>query len=136
MEAKWRIESPCSGRSANVRSLHFPLDIVGEVQVHLNDEAILVTAEHDAILVDLPRRQLGLGALRSSGRRAHREKVLQRMQATLQLADLTVHFRLMGRIVGRLGTGARPGVLSWVLGVRPLEIRPAEVLSLITALWR
>lgn len=115
-----------------MRSLHLPLDIVGEVQASLDDAAVLVTAEHDTIVVDLPRRWIGLRTLGRSGRRAHREEVLQRMQATLQLVDLTVHFRLMGRIVARLGTGARPGVWSWVLGVRPLEIRPAGVLSAIT----
>jgi hypothetical protein len=119
-----------------VRSLQLPLDIVGEVQASLNDDAVLVTAEHDTILVDLPRRRIGLRTLRRSGRRAHREEVLQRMQATLQLADLTVHFRLMGKIVARLGTRARPGVWSWVLGVRPLEIRPTGVLSVITTLRR
>ena len=116
--------------------LKLPLDIVGEVQARLNDDAILVTAERDTILVDLPRRRLGLRALRRSGGRAHREEVLRGMQATLQLADLTVHFRLMGRIVARLGAGTRPGVLSWVLGVRPLQIRPAGLLSLITPLRR
>ena len=58
------------------------------------------------------------------------------MQAALQLAALAVHFRLMGRIVARMGTGARPGVWSWVLGVRPLEIRPAGMLSLIAPLLR
>ena len=136
MENQWCVESPRSRRSIDVRSLQLPLDIVGEVQASLNGAAILVSAEHDTILVDLPRRWIGLRTLRRSGRRAHREEMLQRMQAALQLAALAVHFRLMGRIVGRLGTGARPGVLSWVLGVRPLEIRPAEVLSLITALWR
>ena len=119
-----------------MRSLHLPLDIVGEVQASLNDAAVLVTAEHDTILVDLPKWQIGLIALRRSGRRADREEVLQRMQATLQLADLTVYFRLMGKIVARLGTEARPGVWSWVLGVRPLEIKPAGVLSVITTLRR
>src|SRR5215207_3161272 len=136
MEVQWCAESPRSRRSTDVRSLHLPLDIVGEVQASLNDAAVLVTAEHDTILVDLPKWQIGLIALRRSGRRADREEVLQRMQATLQLADLTVHFRLMGKIVARLGTEARPGVWSWVLGVRPLEIKPAGVLSVITTLRR
>ena len=54
----------------------------------------------------------------------------------LQLVDLTVHFRLMGRIIARLGAKAHPGLLSWALGVRPLEIRPVGVLFLITTLWR
>jgi hypothetical protein len=119
-----------------VRSLQLPLDIVGEVQASLNGAAILVSAEHDTILVDLPRRWIGLRTLRRSGRRAHREEMLQRMQAALQLAALAVHFRLMGRIVARMGTGARPGVWSWVLGVRPLEIRPAGMLSVIAPLLR
>ena len=61
---------------------------------------------------------------------------LQRVHAMLQLADLTVQFRLMGRIVARLGAKAHPGLLSWALGVRPLQIRPAGVLSLIAASWR
>ena len=54
----------------------------------------------------------------------------------LQLADLTVHVRLMGRIVARLGAKARPGLLSWALGVRPLQIIPSAVLGLIRAAWR
>ena len=85
-----------------MRSLQLPLDIVGEVQASLNGAAILVSAEHDTILVDLPRRWIGLRTLRRSGRRAHREEMLQRMQAALQLAALAVHFRLMGRIVARI----------------------------------
>jgi hypothetical protein len=36
------------------------LDIVGEVQASLNDAAVQVTAEHDTIMVDLPKRQIGL----------------------------------------------------------------------------
>ena len=62
--------------------------------------------------------------------------MLQRLDAMLQRADLSVRFRLMGRIVARLGAKAHPGLLSWALGVRPLEIRPVGVLLLIRALWR
>jgi hypothetical protein len=119
-----------------VRRLRIALDIAGEVQALLDDEAILITAAYDTILVDLPRLRLGLTAFRTWGRRAQRETTLQRVHTMLQLADLTVRFRLMGRIVARLGAKAHPGLLSRALGVRPLEIRPVGVLSLITALWR
>ena len=54
----------------------------------------------------------------------------------LQLVDVTVHFRLMGTIIARLGAKAHPGLLSWALGVRPLEVRAVGVLFLITTLWR
>ena len=119
-----------------MRRLEIALDLVGELHAVLNDNAVLITAAHDTILVDLPERRLGLTALRGAGRRAQREKILHRVHAALQLVDLTVNFRLMGRIVARLGAKAHPGLLSWALGVRPLEIRPVGVLFLITTLWR
>ena len=112
------------------------LDVAGEVRAVLRGDAVLITAAHDTILVDLPKWRLGFTTWRSSGRRARREKALQRVHATLQLADLTVQFRLMGRVVARLGARAHPGLLSWALGVRPLQLRPVGVLSLITASWR
>jgi hypothetical protein len=119
-----------------VRRLQIALDLVGELRAVLNDDAVLITAAHDTILVDLPKRRLGLATLRRSGRRAQREKTLHRVHIALQLVDLTVHFRLMGRIIARLGAKAHPGLLSWALGVRPLEIRPVGILLLITTLWR
>ena len=112
------------------------LEVSGEVQAALGSDTVVINAAHDTILVDLPRWRVGLTTWRRSGRRAQREKALQRVHAMLQLADLTVQFRLMGRIVARLGAKAHPGLLSWALGVRPLQIRPAGVLSLIAASWR
>ena len=112
------------------------LEVAGEVQAALGRDTVVINAAHDTILVDLPRWRVGLTTWRTSGRRAQREKALKRVHAMLQLADLTVQFRLMGRIVARLGAKARPGLLSWALGVRPLQIRPFGVLSLITTSWR
>jgi hypothetical protein len=112
------------------------LDVAGEVQAALGSDTVVIKAAHNTILVDLPRWRVGLTTLRRSGRRAQREEVLQGVHATLQLADLTVQFRLMGRIVARLGAKAHPGLLSWALGVRPLQIRPSAVVGLITAAWR
>jgi len=115
---------------------HFPLDIAGKLQAVLGHDTFLLTGAGDTILVDLPRWRLGLTTLRRSGGRAQREKALQRVHRALELADLTVHFRLRKRDVARLGARARPGLLSRALGVRPLEIRPIEMLAVITAWWR
>jgi len=119
-----------------VRLRPIALDVVGTLQAALGSDAVVIEAAHDTILVDLPEWRVGVATWRRSGRRAQREKTLQRVHALLQLADLTVQFRLMGRIVARMGAKARPGLLSWALGVRPLQIRPAGVLSLISASWR
>jgi hypothetical protein len=112
------------------------LDVVGEVQAALGNDTVVINAARDTILVDLPGWRVGLTPWRRSGRRVQREKALRRAHAMLQLADLTVHVRLMGRIVARLGAKARPGLLSWALGVRPLQIIPSAVLGLIRAAWR
>ena len=112
------------------------LDVAGEVRAVLREDIVLITAAHDTILVDLPKWRLGFATWRSSGRRAQREKALECVHATLQRADLTVQFRLTGRNVARLGAKAHPGLLSWALGVRPLQIRPSAVVGLITAAWR
>ena len=112
------------------------LDVAGEVKADLSDDTVLITAAHDTILVDLPRWRVGFASWRTSGKRAQREKSLGRVHATLQRTDLTVHFQLTGRNVARLGAKAHPGLLSWALGVRPLQIRPFAVLRLITASWR
>jgi hypothetical protein len=119
-----------------VRPRPIALDVAGEVKAAFRDDTVLITAAQDTILVDLPRWRAGLATWRSSGRRAQRERALRRLHATLQRADLTVHVRLTGRNVARLGAKARPGLLSWALGVRPLQIRPAAVLALMTASWR
>ena len=112
------------------------LDVVGEVKAVLRDDTVLITAARDTILIDLPRWRLGFVSWRQSGKRAQREKALGRVHATLQHTDLTVDFQLTGRNVARLGAKAHPGLLSWVLGVRPLQIRPFAVLRLITTSWR
>jgi hypothetical protein len=112
------------------------LDVVGEVRAAVGGDTVAIKAAHDTILVDLPRWRWPATWWRRSGRRPQRERALRRVHALLRRADLTVHVRLMGRIVARLGAGARPGLLSWALGVRPLQVRPAGLLSLIAAPWR
>jgi hypothetical protein len=112
------------------------LDVVGEVTALLDDQAITITAQHDTILVDLPTKRPRWATSRRAGRRTERETRLRRVGAMLEFTGLTVQFRFMGTTVASLGAGAHPGWLSWIVGVRPMEVRPSAVLPLLRAALR
>ena len=113
------------------------LDVVGEVTALLNGQTVTITAQHDTILVDLPTIRPRWAAWRRAGRRTDRETRLRRLGAILEFSGLTVQFRFAGTTVANLGAQAHPGWLSWILGVRPLEVRSSAVLPLVrTALTR
>ena len=113
------------------------LDVVGEVTALLEDQTVTITARHDAIVVDLPTvRPPWAAAWRRVGRRTNRETRLRRVSAMLEFTGLTVQFRLAGTTVANLGAKAHPGWLSWILGVRPMEVSPSAVLPLIRAALR
>jgi hypothetical protein len=134
VEIQWLVESAGARRDAGVRSRPIALEVVGELSALLNGDTVVITAEHSTILVDLPKLRTGLVAWRTVGRRAQQGITMQRVVATLEFTDLTVQFRLAGRTVARLGAEAHPGWLSWLLGVRPLEIKPSGVVALVRAL--
>lgn len=119
-----------------MKSPRAALDVVGEVRAFWDGEPVRITAQHDVILVDLPKLRPGRAAWRQAGRRVQRQKTMRRVHAALQLTDLSLHFQLAGKTVARLGADAHPGWLSWALGVRPLEVRLSGMLSVIPALFR
>jgi hypothetical protein len=99
-----------------VRSRPIALEIVGELSALLNQDIVVITAEHNTILVDLPKLRTGLVVWRTVGKRAQQGITMQRVVATLEFTDLTVHFRLAGRTVARLGAEAHPGLAVLVAG--------------------
>ena len=119
-----------------MRSLQLPLAVAGKVQAVVADQAILVTARENTVTVDLPNLRAGMVALRGAGGRKQRAKTLIRAGAALQFTDLNVEFRLAGGAMALLGADARPGLLSRLLGLAPLEIRLSAMVSLVRALWR
>jgi hypothetical protein len=86
--------------------------------------------------VDLPDLRAGRDVLRSSGERRQRAVALARIDKALRLADLTAIIRLGGRTVARLGRDARPGLLSRLLRIAPLEVRVSDLIVVLKAMWR
>ena len=113
-----------------------PLDVAGEVQVLVADQTVRVTAIKNTITVDIPTLRVGMVALRGVGRRKQRATMISRLGAALHFADLSVQFRVAGGTIATLGAGARPGLLSRLLGVAPLQITWSGVGSLLRSLWR
>lgn len=111
--------------------LQVPLDIVGEVQAIIAEETVQITASTDTITVDVPSVRVVLLALRSLGRRKQRSNRISRADAALQATWQSVRFRIAGSTVAMLGFAARPGILSRLLGVAPLEIRLSGLLVLL-----
>ncbi len=113
-----------------------PLDVAGEVQVLVADQTVRVTAIKNTITVDIPTLRVGMVALRGVGRRKQRATMISSLGAALHFADLSVQFRVAGGTIATLGAGARPGLLSRLLGVAPLQITWSGVGSLLRSLWR
>ncbi len=112
-----------------------PLDIVGEIRAIRANETVLVTADHDTITVDLPRLGVITGKVKGGGTRAWRLNAMHKIDGGLKRANLRLRFLLADRIIARLGTDARPGPISRLLGKlfgwAPLEIRPAILVALL-----
>ena len=116
--------------------LQIPLEIVGEVHAAVADETVLITASSDTITVDIPSLRVGLLALRGVGRGKQRSETISRANVVLQLTALSVQFRMAGGTVAILGSVARPGAVSRVLGLAPLDIRLSGLFSLLRSLWQ
>jgi hypothetical protein len=136
MEGQRRAEGPSARGSPSVVLLRLPLDIVGEVQAAVAQETVLITGRKDTITVDIPRLRVGLLGLRAAGGREQRSKILSRADAALQVASLSVRFRMAGGTVAMLGSAARPGLLSRLLGLAPLEVRLSGLVFVLRSYWR
>ena len=113
-----------------------PLNVEGDVEALIAGHTVLVRAEGNVIEIDLPGVRAGMVALRGTGWRRQRKSVISQVSAALRLADLTVQVRLAGGTIARLGAGARPGVLSRLLGLAPVEVRLSGALAILRSFWR
>jgi hypothetical protein len=105
-----------------------PLDIFARLEVLVAGNDILVRADDGLIIIELPDLRAGRALLKMGPVRYERVKLIERMQAKLAGSDLRMEFRVTGRMIARLGIGVRPGIASWLFGLRPLEIRPLQML--------
>jgi hypothetical protein len=116
--------------------LQTPLDIFGELQAEVGGDKVLITAEMDSITVAVPNLRVLLTATRSAGPRKLRRHALSQAQRALDATSLNVHFQIGGGTVAALGPTARPGWLSRLLGVAPLQLKLSGLWYVLRTLWR
>jgi hypothetical protein len=112
------------------------VDVKGEIRAVHGHDLILLTASRDTVTIDVPHLRLRalLKTVKTLGGKARRVKALGGVSTALHATDLSVHFRLAQKTVAKVGADAHPGPLSRlvgrVVGVAPLEIRPAIIAAL------
>ena len=110
-----------------------PFALSARLVLSLEDDDFLVYATDEKLIVDIPSWRAGLTVLRLQRLRGGWGQFLSQAQRWMPVADFAVQFRLAGHVVARLGPDTRPGIVSWLFGLGPLEVRP---LKLVRSLWR
>ncbi|GEM_PF-2548967 len=100
-----------------------PLAIYADLSLLAADaEVVTVTATGTVIDVTLPRlwsRHWAIGPLAD---RRQRQSLLARLQRDLQVADLTLRFKVRQHVVAQLRPHSQPTRLSRLLGLAAVEI--------------
>ena len=109
-----------------------PFVLSDRLVLSLEDNDFLVNATDEKIVVDLPSWRAGLTVLRLQRLRGGWGQFLSQAQRWMPVADFAVQFRLARNVVARLGPDTRPGIVSWLFGLGPLEVRP---LQLLRSMW-
>jgi hypothetical protein len=105
------------------------LEILGELLVEAGPHALRVEARGATIEVELPNIKAGWELWRQFANGRQRRRTLGGLDQALRSAGLTVRVMAAGILVGILGAEARPGLVSQILGVAPVELKLGGVLA-------
>jgi hypothetical protein len=106
-----------------------PLEVVGQMMVEMGGGSTRIEALGDRIVVELSSLGAGIGSFRGVLAGNDRAEAIRRIDQALRGAGLSLEVVVGGRVVGRLGEGARAGLASKLLGLGPLELVLGGVLG-------
>jgi hypothetical protein len=92
---------------------------------------IVVQAGDGLITVELQNLSAGRALFKTRPVSHERMRLVRDIQARLTGSNQCLEFRIADRMIAKLGVGARSSIASRLLGLRPLEIRPFEMLLAI-----
>ena len=106
-----------------------PVDVLGELSVTAEGgQQIQVEGQGDAIAVTLPSLWAGRSLARRTAGRSKRQAFVDRLQAGLRRADLTLQVHVAGRPVACLTPHSEATLLSRLLGLGAMELKPKGLL--------
>lgn len=108
------------------------VDVLGELSVtDEGGEQLRVAGRGDVVSVDLPSLWVGRSLAKQTAGRSARQAVISRLQAGLRRADLTLQVHVAGRPIARLAPNSEATLLSRLLGLGAMELKPMALLLAI-----
>jgi hypothetical protein len=105
------------------------LEIFAQLAVSVGEHEFSVHSVDGAVInIELPNVSAGWALLKQRPARRQRARTFHRLQMGLLAYGSRLEFRIAGRTVATLGTSNPTGVWSAILGLRPLQLFPAQII--------
>ncbi len=91
-------------------------------------EFLVQTDDGAGINIELPNVRAGWALFKQRPARRQRAMLLNQLQAGLLACGSRLEFRIAGRTVATLGTSNPTGLSSAILGLRPLQLFPSQII--------
>ena len=105
------------------------LEIYAQLAVSVEGHEFSVKSDEGAgINIELPNFSAGWALFKQRPARRQRATLLNQLQAGLLACGSRLEFRIAGRAVATLGTGNPAGLSSAILGLRPLQLFPYQII--------
>lgn len=109
-----------------------PVDVLGEISVSgEKGEQLRVVGRGDAIAVNLPNLWTGRLLARQAHNRSRRQAAISKLQSHLQRANLTLQIEIAGKPVAYLSSHSQATLLSRLLGLGSIELKPMALLATV-----
>ncbi len=107
-----------------------PVDVLGELSVTSEDGVELrVEGRGDTISMNLPNLGAGRALARHALGLSEGQGAMSKLQAGLRRTDLTIQVNVAGRAVAYLSADSEATMLSKLLGLGAMEVKPMALLA-------
>ena len=105
------------------------LEIFAQLAVSIDGHEFSVQSNDGvAINIELPNLSTGWALFKQRPTRRQRAMLLNQLQAGLLACGSRLEFRIAGRTVATLGASKSSGLSSAILGLRPLQLFPFQII--------
>jgi hypothetical protein len=109
--------------------MNAPLDVFARLSVvDEKGKEISVNADKEIVTVMLPSLWIGRPVLGQLADRQRRTWLLDTLHDVLKTSDLAIEFRIAHRVIALIGPQSKPGFLSRIVGLGPLELKIVPIL--------